>query len=192
MLHIRLRRVGKAKQPNYRLVISEKSKDPWGDNLEILGTYNPLMKPSAVNFKMDRIKEWIGKGAQCSDTVWNILIDQGVVKGDKRKTMDLSTKRKAKMEKEKSAKALKDEAKKAADLAKKEAEEAAKKAEAEAKKEAEEAEKAAAKAAAEAPVEVAPEAPVELASAEVATNEAPVVEAPATEPVSAEEEAPTA
>lgn len=170
MLHIRLRRVGKAKQPNYRLVISEKSKDPWGDNLEILGTFNPMVKPSAVNFKMDRIKEWISKGAQCSDTVWNILIDQGVVKGDKRKTMDLSVKRKAKMEKEKSAKAIKDEAKKVADLAKKEAEEAAKIAEAEAKKLAaeeaklaEEAEKAAAKAAAEAPAveEVAPEAPVE-------------------------------
>src|SRR5512133_1560476 len=177
MLHIRLRRVGKAKQPNYRLVISEKSKDPWGDNLEILGTYNTLMKQSAVNFKMDRIKEWISKGAQCSDTVWNILIDQGVVKGDKRKTMDLSIKRKAKMEKEKSAKALKDEAKKAAELAKKEAEAAAKKAEAEAKKEAEEAEKAAAKAAEEAAkvateapvVEVAPEAPVEAP----ATEEAP-------------------
>lgn len=162
MLHIRLRRVGKAKQPNYRLVISEKTKDPWGDNLEVLGTYNPMVNPSAINFKVDRIKEWISKGAQCSETVWNILVDQGVVKGDKRKTMDLSTKRKAKMEKEQTAQKAKDEAKKAAEIAKKEAEEAEKKAAAEAKKAAEEAEKEAAKAAAEAPVaEAAPEAPVE-------------------------------
>lgn len=160
MLHIRLRRVGKAKQPNYRLIVCEKSKDPWGDNLEILGTYNPLMQPSAVNFKVDRIKEWISKGAQCSDTVWNILVDQGVVKGDKRKTMDLSTKRKAKMEKEGAAKKAKEEAAKAAELAKKEAEEAAKKAEAEAKKAEEEAAKAAAEAEKAAPTEEAPaEAP---------------------------------
>lgn len=158
MLHIRLRRVGKAKQPNYRLIVCEKSKDPWGDNLEILGTYNPLMNPSAVNFKVERIQEWISKGAQCSDTVWNVLIDQGIVKGDKRKTMDLSTKRKAKMEKEQSEKKVKEEAKKAAEAAKREAEEAAKKAEAEAKKAAEEAEKAAA---AEVPAEATEPAPVE-------------------------------
>lgn len=180
MLHIRLRRVGKAKQPNYRLVISEKTKDPWGDNLEVLGTYNPMVTPSAINFKTDRIKEWISKGAQCSETVWNILVDQGVVKGDKRKTMDLSTKRKAKMEKNNADKKAKLEAKAAAEAAKKEAEAEAKKAEAEAAKAAAEAEKEAAKAAAsasaeatvdkEAPAaEVAPEAPVEAP----ATEEAP-------------------
>lgn len=168
MLHIRLRRVGKAKQPNYRLIICEKSKDPWGDNLEILGTYNPLVQPSAVNFKVDRIKEWIAKGAQCSDTVWNILVDQGVVKGEKRKTMDLSTKRKAKMEKKNSEKKAKEEAKKVAELAKKEAEEAEKKAIAEAKKVAEEAEKAT----------VVEEAP--------ASEESAPAEAPATEEAPAE------
>jgi small subunit ribosomal protein S16 len=172
MLHIRLRRVGKAKQPNYRLIICEKTKDPWGDNLEVLGTYNPLVQPSAVNFKVDRIKEWIAKGAQCSDTVWNILIDQGVVKGDKRKTMDLSTKRKAKMEKENTDKKAKEEAKKAAEAAKREAEEAAKKAEAEAKKAAEEAEKAAAAAATEAPATEAAPAP-EAPEAAEESKEAP-------------------
>lgn len=174
MLHIRLRRVGKAKQPNYRLVISEKTKDPWGDNLEVLGTFNPMVNPSAVNFKVDRIKEWISKGAQCSDTVWNILIDQGVVKGDKRKTMDLSVKRKAKMEKNNEAKKAKDEAKKAAEIAKKEAEEAEKKAKAEAMKAAEEAEKEAEKAAAEAPVAPAAEETTPEAAAETpATEEIP-------------------
>lgn len=162
MLHIRLRRVGKAKQPNYRLIVCEKSKDPWGDNLEVLGTFNPLVQPSAINFKTDRIKEWISKGAQCSDTVWNILVDQGVVKGEKRKTMDLSTKRKAKMEKEGAAKKAKEEAAKAAEIAKKEAEAAAKKAEEEAKKAAEEA----AKVAAEAPAEEAPKAEETAAPAE--------------------------
>ncbi|MBP9869592.1 30S ribosomal protein S16 [Patescibacteria group bacterium] len=103
MLTIRLSRVGKAKQPSYRLVVSEKSKDPWGDYLENLGTYNTLTKPSTVNFKADRITHWIEKGAQVSDTVWNLLVDQGIVKGEKRLKVKLSKKRKAKIAKKQAA-----------------------------------------------------------------------------------------
>jgi small subunit ribosomal protein S16 len=117
MLHIRLRRVGKKKQPSYRLIVCEKSKDPWGDYLENLGTYNPRTSPSEINLKTDRIKEWISKGAQCSDTVWNILVDQGVVEGGKRKTIELSKKRKEKVDKASADKAAAEEAKKAAEAA---------------------------------------------------------------------------
>jgi small subunit ribosomal protein S16 len=111
MLHIRLRRIGKKKQPSYRLIVCEKTKDPWGDYLENLGTYNPRSTPSEISLKADRIKEWIAKGAQCSDTVWNILVDQGVVTGEKRKTIELSEKRKLKLsEKEEAKKAKETEA----------------------------------------------------------------------------------
>ncbi|HDZ85203.1 MAG TPA: 30S ribosomal protein S16, partial [Candidatus Moranbacteria bacterium] len=44
MLTIRLSRVGKKNKPMYRLVIAEKSKDPYGKALEILGSYNPYTK----------------------------------------------------------------------------------------------------------------------------------------------------
>lgn len=91
--------MGKKKQPTYRIIVCEKSKDPWGDYLESLGTYNPRTSPPEIALKDDRIKEWISKGAQCSDTVWNILIDQGVVKGDKRKTIEISKKHRSKLEK---------------------------------------------------------------------------------------------
>lgn len=101
MLSIRLSRVGKRKQPLFRLIVTEKSKDPWGTFLENLGTYNPRSKPAAIDFKNDRIKDWISKGAQCSDTVWNLLVDQKVVTGDKRKKVRISRERRAKMEKEK-------------------------------------------------------------------------------------------
>jgi small subunit ribosomal protein S16 len=117
MLHIRLRRVGKKKQPSYRLIVCEKSKDPWGDYLENLGTYNPRTSPSEINLKADRIKEWISKGAQCSDTVWNILVDQGVVEGGKHKTIELSKKRKEKVEKATVDKAAAAKAQKAAEAA---------------------------------------------------------------------------
>ena len=94
MLTIRLTRIGKKKQPEYRFIVSEKSHDPWGKSLEILGHMNPLKSPSVITLKRERIEYWIRHGAQCSDTVWNILVDQGVVKDKKRKTFKLSKKRK--------------------------------------------------------------------------------------------------
>jgi small subunit ribosomal protein S16 len=103
MLTIRLRREGKRKEPSYRLIVNEKAKDPWGTYLELLGTYNPLSNPPAVNFKAERIKYWISKGAQCSDTVWNILVEQKVLQGEKRQKVRISRERRAKMEKAKAA-----------------------------------------------------------------------------------------
>lgn len=97
MLSIRLRRVGKRKQPQYRLIVLDKAKDPWGDYLENLGTYNPRTKPKQIILKVDRIKHWILKGAGCTDTVWNLLLEQKVVEGEKRKTARISKKRKTKI-----------------------------------------------------------------------------------------------
>jgi len=85
MLSIRLSRVGKKHQPSYRLIVVDKRKDPWGTYLENLGTYNPLTKPKQVNFKAERIKYWVGVGAQATPTVWNLLVDQKIVEGKKMK-----------------------------------------------------------------------------------------------------------
>lgn len=65
----------------YRLVISEKTKDPYGDVLEILGSYNPFTKE--LQAKEDRIKLWISKGAQMSATVNNLLIDKKLINAEK-------------------------------------------------------------------------------------------------------------
>lgn len=94
MLTIRLSRVGKKKQPLYRFVIMDKQKDPWGKSLEILGTRNPRTKETVLD--AERVKHWISKGAQASDSVWNILVDQKIVEGKKRNITHLSgTRRKA-------------------------------------------------------------------------------------------------
>jgi len=85
MLSIRLSRTGKKHQPSYRLIVVDKRRDPWGDYLENLGTYNPLTKPKQVKFKADRVNYWIGVGAQPTPTVWNLLVDQKIVTGAKRK-----------------------------------------------------------------------------------------------------------
>ena len=81
MLTIRLSRTGKKNKPLYRLIISEKSRDPWGRALEIFGSYNPYSKALAV--KADRIKYWLSKGAQMSPTVNNLLIDKKIIEGKK-------------------------------------------------------------------------------------------------------------
>ena len=97
MLTIRLTRVGKRKQPHYRLIISEKTRDPWDRSLENLSNYNPHTSPSTVNFKADRIKYWLSQGATTSDTVWNLLIDKKIVEGDKRRKVKISKRRMEKL-----------------------------------------------------------------------------------------------
>ena len=101
MLTIRLSRVGKKKQPSYRFIVCEKARDPWGKALEIIGSYNTLTNPAQVTLDKERVLHWISKGAQPSDTVNNILIDQGLVQGEKRKLMQISKRRKEKLAKKK-------------------------------------------------------------------------------------------
>jgi len=96
--------MGKKKQPTYRIVVSEKTKDPWGDNLEILGNYNPRSKVTEV--KKDRILYWISKGAKPSPTVHNLLIDQNVIEAEKQ-VASSGKKRRKKAEAEKAAEAAK-------------------------------------------------------------------------------------
>ena len=81
MLTIRLSRVGKKNKPMYRLIISEKARDPYGKALEILGSYNPHNKELLA--KNERIKYWLSRGSQMSPTVNNLLIDNGVIEGAK-------------------------------------------------------------------------------------------------------------
>ena len=85
MLVIRLTRMGKKKQPTYRVVVQEKARDPWGRSVEILGNYNPRSTPKEFIVKEDRVKYWISKGAQPSPTVYNLLVDTKVIEGPKLK-----------------------------------------------------------------------------------------------------------
>ena len=98
MLSLKLARTGKKKQPTFRLIVTEKTKDPWGDNKEIIGTMDLRGKEKRYTFKADRIKYWLSVGAQPTDTVRNVLINQGFIKGDKAKAVRISKKRKTKME----------------------------------------------------------------------------------------------
>lgn len=178
MLSIRLTRVGTKKRPVYRIVVMPKHRDPWAKATEILGHYNPRKQPRELVVKADRVKYWLSQGAEATNTVWNLLVDEKIVEGDKRGVSHITKKRKGKLAEKAEAQAQKEaEAKAKAEEEKAAAEEAAK-AEAEAKA----AEEAAAKEAAEAPAEEkTEEAPAEEAAEETPAEEPAKEEAPAEE-----------
>lgn len=82
MLTIRFARVGRKNRAQFRIVLQQNSVAPTGRHVAVLGSYDPHQKVAVL--KADKIKEWIGKGAQVSDSVYNLLVKEGVVEGAKR------------------------------------------------------------------------------------------------------------
>jgi small subunit ribosomal protein S16 len=70
---LRLTRVGKTKQPQYRIVAADSRSPRDGRFIEILGHYNPRSEPSVVNLDNDKIVQWLQKGAQPTDRVRKLL-----------------------------------------------------------------------------------------------------------------------
>ncbi|MDP3836565.1 MAG: 30S ribosomal protein S16 [bacterium] len=81
MLMIKLSKIGKTNKKVFRLIISEKGRDTYGNNLEILGSYNPYSKELQV--KGDRVKYWLSKGAGMTPTINNLLVSKGIIEGKK-------------------------------------------------------------------------------------------------------------
>ena len=79
MLRIRLRRVGKKKQPQYRIVVADSRAPRDGAFIETIGTYNPLTNPATITLDEARAKDWLGKGAMPSDRAVKILAGKGLV-----------------------------------------------------------------------------------------------------------------
>ena len=73
MLAIKLMRTGAKKRPSYRIIVKEKQSKRDGAYLENLGTYNPTRDPAEIKLDMDRVLYWLGKGAQPTDTVSQLI-----------------------------------------------------------------------------------------------------------------------
>jgi small subunit ribosomal protein S16 len=78
MLRIRLRRVGKKKQPMYRIVVADSRSPRDGAFVEALGYYHPLDNPSTIVIDADRARHWLDRGAQPSDRVAKLLAVQSI------------------------------------------------------------------------------------------------------------------
>ena len=189
---IRLRRMGRKKQPHYRIVVADSASPRDGRFVETLGYYKPLTDPARLVLNLERVDHWLGEGAVPSGTMKSLIakaraggdvkVALGEVDPQERKTKRVeelaarrATEKKAETEAAEVAKA-------AEDAAKAEADAAAAAAAAEAEAAAEEAPEA--EATEEAAAEEAPEAE---AKEEAAAEEAPEAEADAEAEPAAEE-----
>jgi small subunit ribosomal protein S16 len=68
-----LTRVGATKRPAYRVIAIDQRRSRDGRAIEILGYYDPLTEPATVHLETEKIKAWIGKGAQPSETVTKLM-----------------------------------------------------------------------------------------------------------------------
>ena len=93
---LRLTRMGKKKQPTYRVVATDSHTKRDGEYIELIGTYNPLTKPATVKLNEEVALKWLGQGAIPSDTVRNLFKEAGIMK----KFADTKTKPSKKEKKE--------------------------------------------------------------------------------------------
>ena len=82
MLTIRFSRVGRKNRAQFRVVLQQHTAAPTGRHVAVLGSYDPHQKVAVL--KADKIKEWIAKGAQVSNSAYNLFIKEGVIEGKKR------------------------------------------------------------------------------------------------------------
>ncbi|HEY7136772.1 MAG TPA: 30S ribosomal protein S16 [Acidimicrobiia bacterium] len=75
---IRLMRVGKKKQPSYRVVVADGRSPRDGRYIEIIGQYGPRQEPSLVQIDDERALAWLRQGAQPTEQVQKLLVTTGV------------------------------------------------------------------------------------------------------------------
>ena len=75
---MRLTRVGSKKNPIYRVVVADSRAPRDGKFIEIVGRYNPQPDPSLIELDEDKVREWLGKGAQPTESVRRLLKTQNL------------------------------------------------------------------------------------------------------------------
>jgi len=73
MVKIRLARHGAKKKPFYRIVVADSRSPRDGRYIDLLGTYDPLQNPAAIQFKKDKLEKWLQHGAQPTETVARLI-----------------------------------------------------------------------------------------------------------------------
>lgn len=76
---IRLNRMGAKKNPFYRIVVADSRAPRDGRFIEVLGNYDPSQNPAIVNVDEEKVLDWMGKGAQPTDTVKNLFSKKGLM-----------------------------------------------------------------------------------------------------------------
>ena len=79
MVRIRLRRTGAKNNPAYRIVVADQRAPRDGAFIETIGHYLPTRQPHVVEINEEKAREWLGKGAQPSDTAAGLLRQKGIL-----------------------------------------------------------------------------------------------------------------
>jgi len=74
---IRLRRVGRKRQPSYRIVVADSESPRDGRFVELVGKYDPRAKDKQLDVDVTKVREWLAKGATPSETVASLLRKAG-------------------------------------------------------------------------------------------------------------------
>ncbi len=77
---MRLKRMGKKRNPIYRVVVADARSPRDGRNIDEIGFYDPNQEPAVVKFDEEAAKAWLNKGAQPTDTVARLLKNAGIDK----------------------------------------------------------------------------------------------------------------
>ena len=83
---IRMMRAGAKKRPFYRIVVADSRRQRDGRFVEILGYYDPMVKPFAVKMDEAKVKSWIGQGAQPSTQAASLFRRAGIIAARPSKT----------------------------------------------------------------------------------------------------------
>jgi small subunit ribosomal protein S16 len=108
MLVIRMARAGTKKRPVYHIVVADSRSPRDGRFIERLGHFNPLLpkdKTERLVLDLEKVKEWMKKGAQPSDRVSRFLDAAGIMKREKRNNPQKAIPRKERKAQEEAAKA---------------------------------------------------------------------------------------
>ena len=77
-VRLRLTRVGGKKDPIWRVVVADQRSPRDGRVIETIGHYNPQTEPSTISVDEDRVRAWLARGAQPTQTVKRLLKTQGI------------------------------------------------------------------------------------------------------------------
>ena len=73
MVRLRLTRMGRKKQPFYRIVAADSRAPRDGRFIESIGHYNPMLNPPEIKIDLERVDYWLGVGASPSDTLNGLI-----------------------------------------------------------------------------------------------------------------------
>ena len=90
MLALRLQRIGRRNEAHFKIVVIEKTRGPKSQKyVDIVGSYNP--KLGRIILDEEKVKDWLSKGVQPSDTVYNMLVGKGIIEGKKKNVLPKKT-----------------------------------------------------------------------------------------------------